>query len=237
MENQDYMNAITNNIKNVKDIQSLNHGQLTDGLLLVTTPHKKLVCKFDELNACRHDAYISKLLNANGVNVPKTQVKKSDDLCFTVYEYNPGRTLYELINDGLPYNKINKIYSESLNTVYKISQIPVNPKRWGKPMFASSKEFLLYKLFDMDMRLFHNDLHAGNILVADNGHVSGLLDVNAITLSTSNTFLARTWIKYPYEDFDKILKHWANISGQKMDPERVDKIFTLTQTMCRVKAR
>lgn len=229
-----YTNAITYNIKNVQNVEPLHHGKLTDNILLATTSRKKLVCKFDDLNSCRHDVFVSKILNANGINVPKTKIKKHEDLCFTVYEYQPGRTLYDLINNGMPANEIGKIYGEAFNTVYKMSQIPVNPKRWGRNMFASDKEFLFYKILDTKMGFFHNDLHAGNILVSDDGHVAGLLDTNAITLSTSNMFLARTWIKYPYEDFAYLLKYWAKISGQKMDAERADKIFTLTQTMARV---
>ena len=155
MENNSYTDAITGTIKNVQDIKPLLHGGFTDNILLVTTPKKNFVCKFDDLAMCRHDVFVSKILNANGIKSPNIRIKKHNDLPFTVYEYNPNKTLYELICDGLPTNKIGKIYFEAFDTIYKMSQIPVNPKRWGAPMFASPKEFLFYKMFDMKMGLIY----------------------------------------------------------------------------------
>ena len=102
-------------------------------------------------------------------------------------------------------------------------------------MFASNQDFAFNKILGTNVALYHNDLHAGNIIISNDWHFDGLIDISAVTLTTTNMFLARTWIKYPANDFPDMLKYWAQISGQEMDEKRVECIHTITQTRGKIR--
>ncbi len=235
MKNPKYVNAIQNTIKNLEYIYEPNVLGLDSRVLIAQTNNQKIVCKFDAEPMCRRDRYVSNIMRRNGISVPAMKIYEHNGVYFTAYKYNPNKTLAEWIDLGLPRELAYDIYCDAFDTIYKISQIPVPPQKRSREMFASAQDFMFNKILGTNVALYHNDLHSGNILVNENLDFDGLIDVSAITLTTTNMFLARAWIKYPAAEFENLLQHWAKISGTDMDAKRINDIRTITQTRGKIR--
>lgn len=230
-----HINAINNTIKDVCEINEPNVLGLDSRVLIVRTKRKKIVCKFDTEPMCRRDRYVSNIIRRAGIKMPLMKIYEHNGVYFTAYEYNPNMTLAEWIDLGMPRKLAYNIYCNAFDTIYKISQIPVPQQKRTREMFASDQDFTFNKILGTNVALYHNDLHPGNILVNDNLDFDGLIDVSAITLTTTNMFLARAWIKYPAAEFENLLQHWAKISGTDMDKKRVNDIRTITKTRGKIR--
>lgn len=227
MDNQFYIDAITANIANVQKIEEPVHSGASCRVLIVRTPKKSVVCKFDYPNICRHDVYVSKLLRKNNIHVPNVQMRKYGKTIFTTYDFIPNHTLEDFLIAGVPPEFADNVYKGALNTIYKISQIPVRADNMPSYMFATQSEYMFSRMFGTRVAFYHNDLHPGNILVGDNGQFSGLLDINSITLGGQNIFLARAWTRYPSDHFEKLLMHWGQISGAKLTAATINTIRSM----------
>ena len=216
--------AICANFKGVQSIEEPIHSGQDARVLIVRTPKKSVVCKFDHPNICRHDVYVSKLLRANNIPVPNVQFSKYGETIFTNYDFIPNHTLEDFLVADVPPKFTETVYRGAMDTIYQISQIYVNANDMPPYMFASQSEYALSRIFDTTVALYHNDLHAGNILVSSDGKFAGLLDINAVTLGGQDTFLARAWTRYPINNFENMLAHWGAISHQKMTAERIKRI-------------
>lgn len=228
MDNQFYIDAITANIINVMDITEPVHSGASCRVLIARTPRKSVVCKFDSPNVCRHDVYVSKLLRKNNIHVPNVQLRKYGKTIFTTYDFIPNHTLGDFLIAGVPPEFADNVYKGALNTIYKISQIPVRADNMPPYMFATQSAYLFSRMFGTRVAFYHNDLHPGNILVGDNGQFSGLLDINSITLGGHDVFLARVWTRYPTNNFEQLLVHWGKISGVKLTAEKINAIRSMT---------
>ncbi len=163
--------------------------------------------------------------------MPNIKIANYDGLFFTTYEYNPNKTLAEWIKSGLPRDLIFSIYCDAMDVVYKISNVTIPIQKMSRDMFNSHQDFIANKFFDIPMKLYHNDLHAGNILLGPRWEFAGLLDMASVSMTTLNTFLASVAVKYPYycskTDFWGLVKHWEKISGQRIDRERFKSICNM----------
>ncbi|MBO7656500.1 MAG: hypothetical protein J6S80_02110 [Alphaproteobacteria bacterium] len=235
MKNPEYVRAIENSLKNVSDITEPDVLGLDSRVLIAQTPKQKIVCKFDDESMCRRDRYVSNIIRRAGIKMPEMKIYENKGRYFTAYKYNPNKTLAEWIDLGLPRELAYDIYCDAFDTIYKISQIPVPPQKSTPNMFASDQDFMFHQLLGTSVALYHNDLHSGNILVTDDFHFDGLIDVSAITLTTTNMFLARAWIKYPAINFEDVLQYWGKISGTIMDEKRIADIRTITETRGKIR--
>lgn len=235
MKNPEYVRAIENSLKNVSDITEPDVLGLDSRVLIAQTPKQKIVCKFDDESMCRRDRYVSNIIRRAGIKMPEMKIYENNGQYFTAYKYNPNKTLAEWIGMGLPREAAYDIYCDAFDTVYKISQIPVPPQKSTPNMFASEQDFMFNKILGTNVALYHNDLHSGNILVNENLDFDGLIDVSAITLTTTNMFLARAWIKYPAINFEDVLQYWGKISGTIMDEKRIADIRTITETRGKIR--
>lgn len=235
MKNPTYVHAIKNTIKNVHDITEPDVLGLDSRVLIAHTPNKKIICKFDNETMCHRDRYVSNAMRRAGIRTPKMQINNHNGVYFTTYEYNPNKTLAEWLDLGFPRDLVHNIYHDAFDMIYKISQISVPPCKQTREMFASNQDFMFNKILGTNVALYHNDLHAGNIIISNDWRFDGLIDISAITLTTTNMFLARAWIKYPAGDFPELIEHWAKISGQVMDKKRICDIRTITQTRGKIR--
>lgn len=233
MKNPKFVKAIKNTFPGVYDITEPDVLGINSNTLIAHTPKKKIVCKFDKEPVCRHDRYISEKLRKNDICVPNIKIANCDGLFFTTYEYNPNNTLAEWIKLGLPRDLIFSIYCDAMDAVYKISQVKIPAQKMSHDMFNSHQDFIANKIFNMPMELYHNDLHAGNILLGVRWEFVGLIDMASVSMTTLNTFLASVAVKYPYycseNDFWGLVKHWGKISGQDIDRERFKSICNMIQ--------
>lgn len=233
MKNPKFVKAIKNNFPGVYDITEPNVLGINSNILIAHTPKKKIVCKFDKESVCRHDRYVSEKLRKNDICVPNIKIANYDGLFFTTYEYNPNKTLAEWIKLGLPRDLIFSIYCDAMDVVYKISNVNIPNQKMSYDMFNSHQDFIANKIFDMPMKLYHNDLHAGNILLGPRWEFAGLLDMASVSMTTLNTFLASVAVKYPCycseTDFWGLVKHWEKISGQSIERERFKSICNMIQ--------
>lgn len=235
MRNPKYVNAIKNTIKNLEYITEPNVLGLDSRVLIAKTKNKKIVCKFDTKPMCRRDRYVSNIIRRSGIKMPTMKIYEHNGVYFTTYEYNPSKTLAEWIDLGLPCELVYDIYCDAFNTIYKISQIPVPPQKRSREMFASAQDYMFNNILGTNVALYHNDLHSGNILVNENLDFDGLIDVSAITLTTTNMFLARAWFKYPANNFINVLQHWEKISGTDMNEKRIEDIRVISQTRGKIR--
>lgn len=228
MDDQFCIDAIAANIANVQDIEEPVHSGPDARVLIARTPKKSVVCKFDHPNICRHDVVVSKLLRAKNIPVPNVQIRKYGGTIFTTYDFIPNHTLEDFLVAGAPREFAESVYRGAMDTIYQISQIRVNAADMPPYMFATQSEYTFSRMFGAKVALYHNDLHAGNILVSNSGKFGGLLDVNSITLGGQDVFLARAWTRYPADNFEDLLAYWGEISHQKMNTERIDRIRAMT---------
>lgn len=228
MDDQFYIDAITTNFKNVTDITEPVHSAVTGRVLIAHTPKGSVVCKFGHPNICRHDVYVSQLLLQNGINVPKVRMRKYGNTVFTSYDFIPNHSLEDFLIAGAPPAFANTVYKSAFNAVHRISKISVRPDNMPPYMFSTQSEYMCSRLFGSRVAFYHNDLHAGNILVGNDGRFGGLLDITAITLGGQDVFLARTWSRYAGTNFKELLNHWAKISGEQMTAERIERIRAMS---------
>lgn len=223
-----YIDAIKANFQNVQSIEEPVHSGQQARVLIARTPKKSVVCKFDHPDICRHDVYVSKLLRKNNIQVPNVQMRKYGKTIFTTYDFIPNHTLEDFLVAGVPPEFVDNVYKGAMNTIYKISQIPVRADNMPSYMFSTKAEYTFSRIFGTRVAFYHNDLHPGNILVGNDGQFVGLLDINSITLGGQDVFLARVWTRYPTNNFEQLLVHWGQISGAKLTAERINAIRSMT---------
>ena len=159
----------------------VSKGLIHDVYIVETKYKDKIVCRFSTHKTAKHNLYVSRLVNSNGIQVPDGCLYKFDEEYCETYPFIKGNTLFERINQGISEEKLDNIYRQIFDISYTISKIPYNfDSDLYVPVTAKiAKKF--FKAFNVSpVALCHTDLNAKNIVLDDQDNVSALLDLDAV---------------------------------------------------------
>ncbi len=232
-----YHDAICNIFPDAHHIRRPDVPGMVSPVFLVDTQQTTRVCKFNEPAVLARNAWVARILNDHDVPAPRTSVHGQDNVWFESYSYCPDKTLYEHITLSNPDVCTFNAFQNILSLEHKISQIDVNefrPSRYRyfyevhrsnmKNLFSSSLASF-YSTFTYllsqygTLRLFHNDLHAKNVLTPNGNNISRILDLDAVALGNENFCLTTLLRQYPgpESDYKHLLNFYEELVRRKVN--------------------
>ncbi len=179
-------------------------------VLVANTEPEKTVFKFSKSPTDHRTEYISEILTAYQIPVPKIDTIIKHGLTIEKYPYMPGKTMHEYMNTGITDSERDIIYSDILNLIEKIGAIPKSEfdKIPNKACHQVSESNIVHKtnnptigrivryatqiLNTGPQTICHCDISTKNILLDTNKRVCALLDLNAVSICNINFAMALT---------------------------------------------
>lgn len=230
-----YYSAIKNAFPNSWNIRVPAVAGLVSPVFICDTPTGPKVCRFSEYDIVFRNRYVSNLLTLNDIPVPRTDIRAYMDSWFEVYDYCPSQTLYERVNAGMTDTEIFNTYKRVIDIQRQISDISPIDFRPGRckhmsevffvtqcmrlPTILSQLYTSVHKLFSTrgKMYVLHNDLNSRNVLVDDNGHVSRLIDLDAVALCNESFSVLMSLRMYPLDNCAQYLDYYEDTMGRKLN--------------------
>jgi hypothetical protein len=148
---------------------------------IVENSGNKYICRFSNKNIAQHNLKVSKTLIAHDIPVPKVSVYNFGDCWCENYPLICGKTLHERLIEGLSGEKLDNIYQQLFEILYKISLVPYDDI---PPISISVVSKSIRKTFDIfnpaPTKLCHSDLHSKNIILNEQDNVRALIDLDAV---------------------------------------------------------
>lgn len=232
---KDYILDYYPNAKNIRQ-PSVRGSQ--NNVLFADVKNQSMVFKFGKPEMVAKNVLVSQLYLQNGIPVP--EIKQLSAGVYGIEEYRalPGHTLYESVGAGMSNDKIKQVYREILMCFVKMSKIAeqkLNGYEYkylydiaGQQVSATNNsvlgrlcQFLVYLASvgpDKNRAIYHADITPKNVVVSDDGHLSGFLDVDTIAVCEKNHAFAAMAAKYQQLGFDigDLISEYENISGDKL---------------------
>lgn len=205
-------------------------GWVAPAIYIVDTQDQTIICKFNQQEIILHNKHISDLLTAHNIDVPKTTAHNLFGTWFETYQYNPEKTLHELIENGISDEHIFIAYKKALEIQQKISQINISDLSIPHcPRFFDivnccettslyRKIFYLSSLFGKQ-HLLHNDIYPRNILYSPETHEVHLIDLDSIAISNMGVQAISFFRNYPCQDTEKLMQEYQHLTGHKPNPK------------------
>lgn len=241
-----YKAAIFDRYPNAKNLcQPLVRGS-QQNVIFANVDGQQMVFKFGNPDIIRKNAYISRLYAENGIPCPVITAHQYKNVFFEEYKHIPGKTLYEHIGCGMDAEKIKQVYRETLVAFAKMGQIKpgvldgfphkhmhivadehitnVNNAVLGKLCMALV--YLINLGNDDDKAVYHTDITPKNIVVSEDGHLVGILDIDTAAVSDVNYAFGAMAAKYIQLGFDinELFDVYEKISGKKLNKTRASVI-------------
>lgn len=199
--------------------------------------NRTVVCRFGTPQMMFKNKIASDLLRDYDIPVPQTRVHAYVGSWFEAYDYCADKTLYELIADGLPDDKIFDAYISVFKIQHKISQIPAHefmPKYFrhhvqtlrttltGRNVFSRLYANMVHSCSARGPQLLlHNDIHSKNILYTpETGHAR-LIDLDAVSLCNENFTMLMAVQRYPLKDVHQLMSAYQDITGRSLCMKKI----------------
>lgn len=183
------------------------------------------------------NAWVARILNDHDIPAPRTSIHGQGNVWFESYSYCPDKTLYEHIALSNSDVCVFTAFQNLLSLEHKMSQIDVNEfrpahyrhfyemhkanmKNLFNPSLATFYSTFTYLLSQYGtLRLFHNDLHAKNVLISNDNNISHILDLDAVALSNENFCLTMLLRHYPgpKSDYKHLLNFYEELVRRKVN--------------------
>ena len=231
------------------DIRYPNIPGCLNSVAIARSKHGEFVFKINHHDMANKNAVVSELLNDGGIHVPHVNVHTYNATCFEKYRIIPGRTLYECMGD-MSYEQIHAIYAcvvrnfaemsridwaavkdmpcKYMHQVAKYNVSDVNNPVMGK-LFSGAVRAMNMGDAD-DIGLYHCGLTPENIIVDNNGHFSGIVDLDEVAISNQNYAFAIMAAKYQKMGFDssELIDYYEKISNKKLNRHHIDTMCNIT---------
>lgn len=223
---------------NAKNIRQPNVRGSQNNVLFADVKDRHMVFKFGLPEIVQKNALVSKLYLQNEIPVPEIQPIIMGPRAIEEYQALPGKTLHESVQQGLDANRVRQIYHEILECFVRMSRISVNKLdgfeyqylhniarhqvgTTNSPVLGRLCQLLVYLASvggNKNCAIYHADITPKNVVVSDDGHLAGFLDVDTIAACEKNHAFAAMAAKYQLLgfDIDDLIIEYENISGDKL---------------------
>lgn len=183
---------------NIGIYEPFNKGFVHNIYIVKDKDNNEFVCRFSSENIAKHNSYVSKLLNSNGIKVPDVSLYNFGEEYCETYPFIKGKLLYERIQEGISKDKMENVYKQLFDISYKMAQIPYNfDKKIEIPLTAKVAIIFSKILNSTTNALCHTDLNFKNIVLDNDDNVCALLDLDGV-LSESMAFVFINTLRTPY---------------------------------------
>ncbi len=229
-------NILRNSIYDVSDIQVPYMQGTSNKVFIVRTSNNDYVCKFNETENLHKDMAINRLYHKYGIHMPDLQLKSAAGHLFEIYNFIPGRTMFEHLMDSISTENIQKIYANLIAQFIKMSNIS---KKEIIQICASHKNIIHIGYKDNDVSLsdfltdgiYHCDMTPKNIILNDAGEFVSLIDYSKISFVDKHYAFSRMALPYHKMGFD--IEDLINTHNNNTDKQlKADKIYTTLNKMC-----
>ena len=208
--------------------------------------NKTIVFKFGTEDIIKKNVAISKTYLDFGIPVPRIKMKQYNNLFFEEYEQLAGKTLYEAINEGMPADKIKKVYRQILKNIAKMCKITPDAlkNKPNKNIHLVAREHvtnvnnvilgnicmaLIYIVnlgTKKDTAVFHSDITPKNTIVSNDGILVGFVDLDSVAIANLNYIFSAMAAKYQQMGFDisELCDYFEKISNIKLNRTRISTI-------------
>lgn len=231
-------NIIKSIYPNATDIQTPVISGAQDNVLMANLDGADMVFKFSNVELSKKNIAVCKLYAKSGIPVPETSAKYASGIYFEQYTKIAGKTLFEAIKDGMPTEQINQVYHEILINFEKMSHISptyiskyfkskvheiaqINVSNANNKVLAKICVLIVYLMNickKSDVGLYHSDITPKNIIVSEDGHLQGFIDVDNICVCSKNHAFGMMAAKYEELGFDinDLMIDYYKISSERL---------------------
>lgn len=219
-----------------------------NNVLMANTPDGDMVFKFNDAKLVDKNVAVSKLYKMREIPVQQLVAHDIDDIYFEQYKKIPGKTLFEAIQDGMSAEQIKQVYYEILVEFEKMSKISpayinknltrmvhdiarINVSNANNKLMGGLCTIIVYLANiskESNKALCHSDITPKNVIVSDDGHLVGFIDIDNVCVCDTNHAFGMMAAKY-HElglNVDELINEYHKISGKRMPRNEI---------LCRVK--
>lgn len=204
------------------------------------------VFKFQPKDVVIRNSSVAYVLRNAGIPAPVITVQEYDNQWFEMYPIIHGQTLHEYVATKTNYTDIRHIYTELLKLVKKMSDINFSDIDFGNIKYAYQTAYndtvqtngkTLGKMTEIAVRmmnigpasdygLYHHGLTPKNVIISDNGKISGILDIDEVGICNKNYVLGVLCAKAQLIGLDikSLCDEYEFISGQPLNRTRIERI-------------
>ncbi len=231
-------NIIKSIYPNATDVKTPVISGAQDNVLIANLNGTDTVFKFSDVDLSKKNAAVCKLYAKSGIPVPETSVKYASGVYFEQYTKITGKTLFEAINDGMTTNQIKQVYHEILINFEKMSHISptyiskylksgvheialINVSKANNKALAKICVLIVYLMNickKSDVGLYHSDITPKNIIVTEDGHLQGFIDIDNVCICSKNHAFGMMAAKYEELGFDinDLMTDYYKISSERL---------------------
>lgn len=245
-----YETVIHQTIPNVCRIALPNIRGAKDNVLFAKTTYgAKYTFKFSGYDSAMRNSRISHALIDAKIPVPEIHAFQCDGQWFEWYPTLAGDTLYECVGRGATKTELESIYHQAIYYIGKMSQIDFSHIDFGNLKYAhqsarndtsATNGVFMGNLVAMFVRLmsmgtpanqglYHHGMTPKNILVSQKGNISGLLDIDEVSVCNKNYAFGVLAAKATLigMDVNALCDKYESLMGQKLNRNQISAIVAI----------
>lgn len=219
---EDCISAIQGDCPDITKIRVPKITGTQNNVFFGRTDDTDMVFKFSAPQMVIKNATVSSLYRGYGIPVPAISANEHNGIFFEKYQALPGCTFFEAIKDGMSEQQIKQVYREILVEFAKMSQIRSDllahdilkniqdvvyrhVSNTHNPTMAALFAAVAYLLnvgHDINSALFHSDITPKNTIVSPDGHLSGFIDIDSVSVCNKSYAFGTLAAKYQELGFD-----------------------------------
>ncbi|MCL1902737.1 MAG: hypothetical protein FWG18_03895 [Alphaproteobacteria bacterium] len=212
----------------------------TNPVFIVNALSQSFIFKFGDRNMIMKNNTVSKIFETASIPAPKTFMHKYNEQYSEVYTYSPNKTLFERINENMPYDKVKDVFQDALKYMHKMSELDEycldshehkyyykvagsNVAQNSGRIHSGFIQTLVYLLTIGKKRLYHCDATPKNILVTPDDKFHSFIDLDSVALSNDTFALSAMFTKYAQQGYDisELMDYFENLAKRKIRRRRI----------------
>ncbi len=209
-----------------------------NNVLIANTPNETTVFKFGDEKLVKKNQAVSKLYKIRDIPAPTITADNVDNVYYEKYRILPGKTLFEAIQDGMTDEQIKQVYHEILVEFEKMSHISpayinkhltgavhdiarINVSRANNKLLGQLCTVIVYFANigkASEMALYHSDITPKNVIVSDDGHLVGFVDMDNVCICNKKHAFGMMAAKYHELGFDinELMDEYYKVSSEHL---------------------
>lgn len=247
---ESYYNILRAALPNAYSIRQPKIPGSLRSVFLTDEGNETYVYKFNHFEMGIKNVVVSTLMREQGIHVPNVCLLKQNGHYIEKYNIIPGKTLYEHIGAGMPHDKVRTLYREIVQNFAKMSNVDMNAvgcllyrdiHQVAKQNVSDVNNKILAELISTFVRLlnicraqnrgiYHTNVTPKNIIVTDDGQLSGFVDMDEIAICNPNYAFANMAAKYEQlgHNADDLINYYEQISGKHLNRQSVRTMINLS---------
>lgn len=249
LQNDFYVQAILNYAPRTMEIKQPRVSGTKATVFVAQDQSNKRIFRFKSNNETHRNHSVSQVLYPYCIRVPRSDIYAYQDKEMEVYPYMQGRTLFEYLQQGMTTSELARVYADIAIEIKKLSMIPldkfqgINNKDCAqvaqnnilnktKSTFLANGVYYATQIMNAGPKtICHCDLNPRNILLDDNKHLSGILDLEAVSIANINfaTAIAGYYLKLQGQDPNLFYKTIDMVIPDQLNAARIkvlEKVFS-----------